>query len=87
MNPELLSLVKRINDHVNKFPDNDTGTGQLLVILYDYMEPFRQVMMGTTGAEMDTLCEEYSGFYRLAKLLENMAEGISDGSIDVPKDH
>jgi hypothetical protein len=34
---------------------------------------------------MDVLCERYNGFYRFAKLLENLAQGIADGSIPVPE--
>jgi hypothetical protein len=33
---------------------------------------------------MDILCQQYDGFYRFAKLLENLAQGIADGTIPVP---
>jgi len=38
-----------------------------------------------TGADMDTLCERYDGFYCFAKLLERLAGGIADGRIPVPE--
>jgi len=82
-----LRIVKRIDSHVNKFPDNETGNTQLLATIYDYMVPFKQVMDSTTQAQMDYLTHEYDGFYRLANILEKMAQGISDGTIQVPKDH
>lgn len=78
---EQLQAVKRIDDHVNKFPDNETGDTQLLATIYDYMEPFKQVMESTTPVQMDYLIQQYDGFYRFAKLLEQMAQGISDGKI------
>ena len=78
---EQLRLVKRINDHVNQYPDTDAGTKQMLMTLYDYMDSFKQVMDTTTKVEMDYLIQQYDGFYRFAKLLEQMAQGISDGSI------
>jgi len=82
-----LHLVKLIDYHVNKFPDNEAGNTQLLTTVYDYMASFKQVMDSTTQAQMNYLTQEYSGFYRFAKLLERMAQGICDGTIQVPKDH
>jgi len=37
-----------------------------------------------THEQMDALCELYPGFYRFAKLLESVAQGIQDGTIEVP---
>jgi hypothetical protein len=51
----------------------------------DYMGTFKQLLDTCTGKEMDPLCERYDGFYRFAKLLETLAEGIADGSIPVPE--
>jgi hypothetical protein len=34
---------------------------------------------------MDSLCQQHPGFYRFAKLLENLAAAIADGRLDVPK--
>ncbi len=84
---EQLELVKRINRHVNQFPENEVGTEQLLATLYDHKNSFKKVMDTTTRVQMDYLSQNYSGFYRFAKLLELMAQGISDGTIDVPLDH
>lgn len=84
---EQLELVRRINSHVSQFPENEFGTEQLLTTLYDHMDSFKKVMDTTTSVQMDYLSQNYSGFYRFAKLLEQMAQGISDGTIDVPLDH
>jgi len=35
--------------------------------------------------DMDTLCGRYKGFYRFAQFLENLAQGIADGTIPVPE--
>jgi hypothetical protein len=80
-----LKLVKLIDKHVNKFPDNEAGNTQLLTTIYDYMASFKRVMDSKTPAQMDYLTKEYGGFYRFAKLLEQMARGISNGTIQVPR--
>jgi len=36
---------------------------------------------------MDELCQEYEGFYAYAKLMELLALGIHDGTIEVPPDN
>ena len=51
------------------------------------MDAYKRVMDGSTRAQMDYLYQQYDGFYRFAKLLEAIAQGIADGVIDVPKDH
>jgi hypothetical protein len=37
--------------------------------------------------QMDTRCQQYPGFYRLALLLESLAQGIAEGEIEGSKDH
>lgn len=44
---------------------------------YDYMEAFKRVM--------DSL--QHPGYFRFAKWMERLAQGIADGVIAVPKDH
>ena len=46
---------------------------------------FKEIIDTTTREQMDALCEKYPGFYRFAKLLETIAQGIHDGTIEVPR--
>lgn len=87
LNPEQLQMVKIIHDHALRFPLNETGEAQLLQTCYDYMDAFKRVMDNTSHIQMDYICQQYDGFYRFAKLMERMAQGIADGIIEVPKDH
>ncbi|VAW58818.1 hypothetical protein MNBD_GAMMA08-1113 [hydrothermal vent metagenome] len=84
INTDLLQHVKRINNHVQAFPDNETGNTQLLMTMYNYMDSFKQVMDAATRVQMDFLTLQYDGFYRFAKLLEQMAQEIADGTITTP---
>lgn len=61
------------------------GDEELLVSLADPMGSFKQIMDMALGEEMNPLCQRYDGFYRLTKLLERLAEGITHGSISVPE--
>lgn len=53
--------------------------------MYDYMGQFKQLLDTCSPEDMDKLCERYEGFYRFAKLLENLAQGLSDGTITIPE--
>lgn len=52
--------------------------------MYDYMYTFKQLLDASSESEINQLCQQYDGFYRFAKLMERLAEGIADGSISVP---
>ncbi|CDH22102.1 conserved hypothetical protein [Xenorhabdus bovienii str. kraussei Quebec] len=41
----------------------------------------------SSKVQMDYICLQYPGFFRFAKLMGLLAEGIADGLIQVPKDH
>ena len=84
---EQRQMATQIDAHVNQFPETELGDEQLLRTIYDYMDAFKRLMDGSTPAQMDYLYQQYDGFYRFAKLLETIAQGIADGVIDVPKDH
>ena len=78
-------LAETIDTHVTQVLAHGEGDEALLLSMADDMPTFKQLLDTCTGAEMDALCERYDGFYRFAKLLERLAEGIADGSIPVPE--
>lgn len=84
---EQQQLVVLIDRYANQFPHTDTGEAHLLTNIYDYMDAFKMLMDSTTAVQMDYLCRQYSGFYRFAKQLEKLAQGLEDGVIEVPADH
>ncbi len=78
-------LARIIEKHVNQIVDNGGGDEELLVSMYDHMGTFKQLLDSSTQQEMNELCQRYDGFYRFAKLLERLAEGIANGTISVPE--
>ncbi|WP_445496853.1 arylsulfatase [Photorhabdus sp. SF281] len=51
------------------------------------MDTFKQVIDSASIAQLDGICQQYTGFFRFAKLMEMLAQGIAEGIIDVPRDH
>jgi hypothetical protein len=82
---EKTRLALTIDTHVRKVLAQGGGDEALLMSMADHMGTFKRLLDTCTGAEMDTLCDRYGGFYRFAKLLEMLAGGIADGSIPVPE--
>ena len=74
-----------INTHVREVLVQGGGDEALLMSMADYMGTFTQLLDTWSGEEMDAICDQYDGFHRFAKLLEMLAEGITDGSIPVPE--
>ena len=79
-----LGLARQIEEHVTKVVSDGGDDETLLLSMADHMGTFKQLIDTTNKGEMDELCERFSGFYRFARLLESLAQGIQDGSIDVP---
>jgi hypothetical protein len=78
-------LAVTIDTHVKRVLARGGGDEALLMSLADHMGTFKQLLDTCTRAEMDALCARYDGFYRFATLLEQLAEGIADGSMPVPE--
>ena len=78
-------LAVSIDRHVNSVVASGGGDEELLVSLHDHMGTFKQLLDTRSREDMDILCQQYDGFYRFAKLLENLAQGIADGTIPVPE--
>jgi hypothetical protein len=85
LSAEQHQISKRIHLHVIQFPENDSGTEQLLGTIYDYMAGFKVILDSADKIQLDMLFNQYPGVYRFAKLLEGLAQGIASGKIDIPQ--
>jgi len=74
---EQLAIAASIDKKVSAFPDTAGGMEHLLVRMYEYMPDFKRILDTAAPGDLDMLCEQYPHFYRFAKLLEQLAEGIA----------
>jgi hypothetical protein len=81
-----IRLAVTIDRHVNQVLANGGGDEALSRSMADHMSTFKQLLDTCSREEMDLLCQRDDGFYRFAKLLETLAQGIADGTIPVPPD-
>jgi hypothetical protein len=79
-------LAKIIDDFVKASEQQGGGDIELLAASFpEQTTTFKELLDTTTHEQMEALCELYPGFYRFAKLLESIAQGIQDGTLEVPK--
>lgn len=84
---EQQQLAKVVNDYACRFPSTEDGDAHMLQGCYDYMEAFKRVIDSASKVQIDYICLQYPGFFRFAKWMELLAQGIADGVIEVPRDH
>ena len=75
-------MAASIDKEVSMYPDTAGGMEQLLVNMYKYMHDFKKILDTSAPGDMDLLCSQYPRFYRFAKLMEQIAEGIAAGAFD-----
>jgi hypothetical protein len=74
-----------IDDFVKTIEREGGGDIELLAASFpEQTTSFKELLDTTTHEQMDALCEQYPGFYRFAKLVESIAQGIQDGTLEVP---
>lgn len=81
-----IELADTIDAYVQQIIAGGGSDEEILHTMSDYMALFKQLLDMSSRQEMDLLCQQYAGFNRFARLLEQMAQGIADGSLTVPKE-
>jgi hypothetical protein len=82
---EQLQMAGLIEARVKAIAESGADDMAVFAAMADYMPAFKRLMDTSTGDDMDRLAARYAGFYRYAKILETVAEGIRSGKIVVPK--
>jgi hypothetical protein len=76
----------RIDAWVQGINAKGGGREAMLRGMADYMSTFKGILATANPAQMDALSAEFPGFQQFARLLEDLARGIRDGRIEVPKE-
>jgi hypothetical protein len=82
---EQIRIAERIDGYTNRVLPGDEPSdeeyGQFLASMSGYTDDFKLLLDTCSHEQMAELCERYDGFYRFAKSLEIISQGLSDGSI------
>ena len=85
--PDILSMAEKIHDHVISIESQGGGYEQLLFILNDHADDFKVILESADPHQLSYLTQTYDGFFRYAKIMESLAQGVADGSVSAPLDH
>lgn len=73
LNNEQQRLIIQLDSEVYKILSTG-GDKELLIFLMSIIDSdLNTILTSSAEGELDKYCEEYQGFYRLIKLLENLA--------------
>lgn len=77
-------IAVRIHGEVTNLLSAGANDLDIFTGMTDQMDDFKTLLDSALPGEMDMLCARYEGFYRYAKILEEVAQGIEAGEIHVP---
>ena len=83
---EALRLIRSIDSQA-KHLYQQGGDEALLPELIHFMEDIPIIMKALTEEELNAYVQHYDGFYKIMAFLQNLAEDIRAGDIEVPKTH
>jgi hypothetical protein len=79
-----IQLAQTIDNWAKTIEKQGGGDIDILQDGLSQMATFKELLDTTSHDQLDKLCEMYSGFYRFAKLIEFLSQGVHDGTIKVP---
>lgn len=85
LNAHREKIVAEVDKKVKAILDCGGDEEALLIGLFPQMPDIKSVMDGASAKEMDMYCYAYEGFFMYMKLLEQIAQGIANGDIQVPE--
>lgn len=75
--------AERIDFFVKTTIESGGTDEDILIGMYDYANDFKSLMDELPSGGLNLLCNQYDGFFRYAKLLENLAGGLQSGEIKI----
>jgi hypothetical protein len=77
-------IAARIDARMKQLDALKLQEAEILPAMAEHMEDFHRLLTSSTSTAVDTLCDEFAGFYRFAKIIESIAAGLASGKIEVP---
>jgi hypothetical protein len=74
--------ILRIDEKTKEILGHGGGDEALLTLLCDQKDDIEKIIDSSLENELNAYCEQYEGFYRFMKLLEQLADGIASGIFD-----
>ena len=82
---EMLEIMTRLDARANALLFTGASDTDLLGGMFDLMLDFKALLDSPYRGEIEANATRFPGLYRYSVMLSNVAEGIADGSISVPR--
>lgn len=82
---EMLALMRRLDARANALLLAGADDVNLFVGMSNLMPDFKALLDSPYKHEIEMTAARFPAFHRFATVLSNIAEGIADGSIKVPR--
>lgn len=82
---EVLEIMERLDTRASALLLDGASAIDLLGEMFDLMPDFKAMLDGGYGAEIEANVSRFPGLYHYGVVLTNVAEGIADGSLRVPR--
>ena len=83
--PDFLMLMRKLDAQAKDLLDQGADDMDLFAGMADHMGDVKTLLDHPNRKDLETLASKFPSFHRYAVVLSNIAQGISDGSIKVPK--
>lgn len=74
-------VILAVDKKVKQLMANGATHEKILVQMIEYMPTLKTIISSPDKGELDSYCQEYTGFYSYMKILEHLAQGIKAGKI------
>jgi hypothetical protein len=81
---ELREIAARIDAQILYLEAAGLDETEIVAAMVDHMSDFHHLMKSLNNRAINFLGQEFTGFYRYAKIVETIASGIATGQIQVP---
>ncbi len=75
-------IAARIDARMKQLDALRLQEAEILPAMAEHMEDFHRLLTSSTSTAVDALCDEFTGFYRFAKIVESIAAGLASGNIE-----
>jgi hypothetical protein len=77
-----LKFVLKVDARCREMERNGKNEIEIFTEMGDFMPDFKRLILNVlTHDEINGICVHYDGFYRYAKTLETIAEGLRSGAL------
>ena len=82
---EMLAIMASLDRQASALLSSGATDTELFIGMADHMIDFKRLIDSPYRDEIEAMSKDLPGLYHYAALLSSIAQGIADGSVEVPR--